>query len=271
MKIRLGTMTGSPGEGSGVDGAGVYFHLGGGREGVVGLAGIYYGVKDGKAVKIWPGEGLFRITALELNLSDELSALLHRYAASTLDFKGGNGSLVLRSKERVWTRNRNRSDIRWDSNANTLYFENNSGPFADFLKRGDYISLEVSMESWTQSVTLPRQSTDEFVRVAEFNPVTTCDIYIGADWKGDIANAAAICKPNGDIAAKAEAQMSSSKKKKKGGTKKYGQEKTVRGIDYAGYIVMRGVADKSVLYSSITYPGAKQEVTARIVNIHVKE
>ena len=263
-------MTGSPGEGSGVDGAGVYFNLGGGREGIVGLAGIYYGLKDGKAVKIWPGEGLYRITALELNLSDELSSLLNKYASSTQDFKGANGCLRMRCNGRVWTRNRNRSDIRWYSNANTLYFENNSGPFADFLKRGDYINLEVSMESWVSRLTLSKDSTEEFVRMSSFNPVTTCDIYIGADWKGDIANAAIICQQDGTITGKAEAQMSSSKKKKKGGKKKYGQEKTVKGISYAGYVALRGVADDTVLLSTITYPGASQELSARVTNIHVK-
>lgn len=264
-------MTGSPGEGGGVNSAGVYFSANGSREGVVGLAGIYYGVKGGKPVKIWPGEGLYRITALVLNLSGQLSTLLHQYAVSTNDFKAGNGSLKVSINGRVWTRNNRRSDIRWDSNANTLYFENNSGPFADFLKRGDYLNIEVRMEAWGKTLVLTEDSTSEFVKVSDFNPVTTCDIYIGADWKGDIANAAAICKQDGTIAAKAEAQMASSKKKKKGGSKKYGQEKTVQGISYPGYIVLRGVADSKVLQSRISYPAASQSITARVMEIHVKE
>lgn len=251
--------------------AGVYFSANGSREGVVGLAGIYYGVKGGKPVKIWPGEGLYRITALVLNLSGQLSTLLHQYAVSTNDFKAGNGSLKVSINGRVWTRNNRRSDIRWDSNANTLYFENNNGPFADFLKRGDYLNMEVRMEAWGTTLALSKDSTSEFVKVSDFNPVTTCDIYIGADWKGDIANAAAICKQDGSITAKAEAQMASSKKKKKGGSKKYGQEKTVQGISYPGYIVLRGVADSKVLQARISHPAASQSITARILEIQVKE
>lgn len=264
-------MTGSPGESGGVDGAGVYFSLSSGRDGLQGLNAIYYGVKDGKAVKIWPGEGMYRITALVLNLADNLSSLLHQYAVSTNDFKVGNGSLKVSINGRTWTRNQKRSDIRWDSNANTLYFENNSGPFADFLKRGDYLNIDARMEAWGKTLVLTEDSTSEFVKVSDFNPVTTCDIYIGADWKGDIANAAAICKQDGTIAAKAEAQMASSKKKKKGGSKKYGQEKTVQGISYPGYIVLRGVADSKVLQSRISYPAACQSITARVMEIQVKE
>ena len=55
-------MTGSPGESGGVDGAGVYFSLDSGRDGLQGLNAIYYGVKDGKAVKICrQGFGFFTV------------------------------------------------------------------------------------------------------------------------------------------------------------------------------------------------------------------
>lgn len=266
MKIRLGTLTGTP---SGKEGAGVYWALDGGRN-AVGLDAIYYAIKDDKAIKIWPDEGTHRVTALRLAVSDEMSDLLDRYARSTADFRSNGAMLRLTIGTRVFTRSEVKMEIEWDGVSKSILFLNNCGPLAETVLRGDYVKLEASMNEWTQTFE-PMESqpyTEELTRVATITPVTDCEVYAGAQWHGDFCCAAGLQQEDGTWVLKVQGQVSSGRSKKKGGSSRYGQQKTLKGL--SGYFSVWLLGYRNDARVTVSYPAAQASLNPRVLEVLVK-
>lgn len=265
MKFRLGSITGTPVASAGSEAAGVYFALSEERDDLVGLQAIYY-----RKIKIWPGEGMHRILSLRLRISPENSDLIRRYAASTNDFMSGDAYLKVQIGNRTYSRSASKEDIQWDSNANTLLFLNNKGPWADAVLRGDYISLEFAMQGYTETIQ-PQETFSDLTCVKPYvEPVTTCSVYLGAQWHGDTPGAAAIANSQGKIIYSVEATISTSTSKKGGGSTSYiGQQMNFYGISYPFSIWMLGYGDSRM--AKITYPSASGGVTCQVLDINVQQ
>ncbi len=265
MKFRLGAITGTPVAGEGAESAGIYFARTESRDDLTQLRAVYY-----KGVKIWPGEGMYRITALKLQIDDENAKLLQKYAGASNDFMSGEAYLKVQIGKRTYSRTATQAQIQWDSGSKTLLFLNNNGPFADAVTRGEYLTLEFGMQGY-QEVWQPNGNLTSLTCVKPYaEPVTTCTIYLGAQWHNRDAGAAAICDLEGNIKGAAEAYYYTGKKKKGGGGSRYvGQEKTYRGISYPFSIWLKGYSDarKAV----ITYPAASGSVECMVTDIEVME
>lgn len=267
MKIRLGTLTGTM---SDVAGDGIYLSDAG-RD-VRGVEAIYYGVKDGVAVKLWPGEGVNRIISLRLVMDETLAVTLTRYAEATDDFKAQGSYLRLTVGERSWMRNPTRTDIAWDAATLTLSFLNNVGPMADKILRGDYVQLEAGMSRWTQRFTpTENEPQEELTRVGYFRPVTDCTVYVAADWyRGSVQCAAGVMQPDASWLLQAQGQEAAKKKKKRGGTTRYGQELQIDGVTGGPYAVyLKGYAERCGV--QVTYPANSMACSGRVVEVRVKE
>ena len=265
MKFRLGSITGTPVASAGSEAAGVYFALSADRDDLVGLNAIYY-----SKIKIWPGEGLHRILSLKLAISAENANLLHKYAGATNDFRSGDAYLKVKIGNRTYTRSASKGDIQWDSNANTLLFLRNQGPWADAVLRGDYITLEFAMQGYTDTIQ-PQEMLEELVCVKEYaEPVTTCNVYLGAQWHGDTPGAAAVADLSGSILFSVEGTVATSGSKKGGGSSSHiGQETTRNGITYPFSVWMKGYGDSRK--ATITYPAASGSVTCQVLDITIQD
>lgn len=267
MKIRLGALTGTMAD---VAGDGIY--MADTDRVVSGVQALYYGVKDGVAVLLWPGEGLYRIVSLRLAMDDGFAADLARYAEATDDFRAPGSLLRLTVGERSWMRNPTRTDIAWDAATLTVSFLNNVGPLADTVLRGDYVTLEAGMSRWTQKFT-PEvgHPLSKLTRVGYFRPVTDCTVYVGADWyEGQVQCAAGVMGPKNTWFMQAQGQEAAKKKKKRGGITRYGQEFTrvgVRGGPYAVYLM----GYNAVCGVRVTYPANSMSCSGRVVEVRVKE
>ncbi len=274
MKVRLGVLTGSP---EGDDTSGVYFSLDGTREGVVGIRGIYYCLKggevgkDAKVIQIYPGAGKVRVTGVSLRMDAAVADVLRRFGLATRDFSMGGGYMKLTIGKRVWHRNEHKSDIRWSAASNELFFLNNTGPFADSLLRGDYVQLEVGMAAWQDTYEpAAGKRLESLTRVGSFAPVTTCDVYVGANWSGGFACAAGVMNSDGEWFMKAQAYTASKKKKKKKSSRNVGQESTKRAVS-GGPFSVHLMGDAGYSKVTVTYPAGMQGVTAQILDIYVQQ
>ena len=264
MKVRHGTLTGTV-----QDGAGFYWAVDGSSEGLVGLAAVHLGVRSGKrgeggkTVQIWPAEGQHRVTALRLELDSALADMLERYRLATQDFTQGGGYFRVKLGSRLWRRDADRTDVRWDAAASSVLFLNNSGPFADAVLPGDYVQLEAGMNGWTQRL---RHSSEETVQVAEFAPVSTCDLYLGGFWKDGRAGGAGIQDAEGNWVEQVQARRKKSGKGGKDGYKYYDSERTRQGLTGGPYTAwMLGPLDSCKI--DITYPAATVGMAARVLKI----
>ena len=264
MKVRHGTLTGTV-----QDGAGFYWAVDGSREGLVGLAAAHLGVRSGKrgeggkTVQIWPAEGQQRVTGLQLQMDASLADLMDRYQQSTEDFSKGGGYFRVKLGSRMWRFDDDRADVKWDPVSGSVLFLNNSGPFADSVLPGDYVELEAGMNGWTQHI---RHASDELEQVAEFAPVSTCDVYLGGFWKNGKAGLAGIMDSKEKWVGKAAARSGSSGKGGKGGRKYYDDEETLKGLSGGPYTVwMKGPQDSCKV--DITYPASTVGLTAKVLKI----
>ena len=71
--------------------------------------------------------------------------MLSRYALATREFSAGGGYLRLKVGSRIWRRDAVKEEIRFDAGSSSIVFLKNSGPFADSLLRGDFVSIEVGL------------------------------------------------------------------------------------------------------------------------------
>ena len=275
MKVRLGVLSGTPGSGAGVDGAGAYFSLDGTREGVVGLHSIHYCVKGGetektaKTVQIWPGEGLYRITSIRLQLPDNLAENISRMGRATQNF-AVKSHLRLHIGNRLWRLDSSRADIRWDANTHTIFFLNNTGPFADVILRGDYVTLEAAMEARTSCYEPPAgKPYSSLTKVATFQPYTTCNIYVGADWNGNEQCAAGVMKMDGQWLVKAQGVTASSAGKKGGSSQNIGQEEACKGVAGGPYTIWL-LGYKGHAQVRVTMPAGSCSVTAKVLEINIQ-
>lgn len=268
MKIRLGALTGTMAD---VAGDGIYWADD--VRGVCGVQAIYYGVKDGVAVKLWPGEGAYRIVSLRLHMSDSMAALLTTYAAATNDFRSAGARMTMTAGKRSWMRNPTRTDIAWDAASMTLTFLNNTGPLADTILRGDYLTMAAMMGSWTQVFEVPkdRPISGGLECVGSFKPVTDCTVYAGADWYMNAEQGAAgVQHPNGAWLLQVQAQEASGKSKKSGGVTRFGQEATRAGVTGGPYSVWL-MGRHAFAGVKVTYPENRMTCSARVVEVTVKE
>lgn len=272
LKIRHGALTGTP-----RDGAGAYFSLDGSREGMVGLALISYGVKSGrkgeggKVVQLWPAAGQHRVTALRLALDSGLEGMLSRYALATRDFSAGGGYLRLKVGSRIWRRDAVKEEIRFDAGSSSIVFLKNSGPFADSLLRGDFVSIEVGMNGWTDTYGIPEGATfNELQNVGAFQPVSTCDVSLSTSWYGkDVPGAAYLMGADGGWIKQVQAWYKKGKKGGKGGMKFYDAADSVRGLSGGPFSVwLYGVSGTAKV--SVTYPAAQMALNAKILEIIVQ-
>lgn len=265
MKVRHGTLTGTV-----QDGAGFYWAVDGSREGLVGLASVHLGVRSGKrgeggkTVQIWPAEGQHRVTALRLELDSALADMLERYRLATQDFTQGGGYFRVTLGSRLWRRDADRTDVRWDAAASSVLFLNNSGPFADAVLPGDFVQLEAGMNGWTQRL---RSASGILEQVAEFAPVSTCDVYLAALWhESGRAGVAGIQDAEHNWVALAQAWSKKSGKGGKDGLKYYNDEKTLKGLTGGPYTAwLAGPRDSCKI--DITYPAATVGMAARVLKI----
>ncbi len=245
MKFRLGAKTGTPVAKEGAETAGVYFALSDAADGVVGLQGIYYG-----RTLIWPEVGAKRITALRLQVSAEDSARINRYANVSGGFLNEGSYFRARIGTRLFQRNSTRAQIIWNSNANTLFFLKNSGPWAGSVKRGDSVALEFEAAQELQIVAPEQRLTDWKTVTALITPAESCNVFMVGYWRdsnGNVSHAynanggTALYTADGRLVEKAEAWRD--KKKKWYGKITYtyiSQERQVKDITYPFYLKMRG-------------------------------
>ena len=265
MKVRHGTLTGTV-----QDGAGFYWAVDGTRNGLKGLASVHLGVRSGprgdggKTVQIWPAQGQQRVTALRLELDAGLADMLERYRLATQDFTQGGGYFRVRLGSRLWRRDAGRTDVRWDAAASSVLFLYHSGPFADSVLPGDYVEIEAGMNGWTQRL---RGASEELEQVAEFAPVSTCDVYLAGLWhESGRAGAAGIQDAEYNWVAQAQAWSKKSGKGGKDGRKYYNDEKTLKGLTGGPYTAwLAGPRDCGVV--DITYPAGSVGMAARVLKI----
>lgn len=288
MKVRLGVLTGSP---AGNEGSGAYFAFDDTREGVKGLRGIYYCTaggevgRDARLVRIYPGEGQCRVTGLRLRMDEGTADMVRRFGLATEDFTRPGSFLRLTVGKRVWLRNATRLDVVWQAASRELLFQDNKGPLADSLLRGDYVQIEVGMAAREDVYTtgdgedfvVERPwSDDEYPQVltqfgGAFAPVTTCDVYVGADWNDDgFACAAGVMNEDGSWLAHAQAYTLSTKKKKKSSSRNVGQEVELRGVTGGPFTVWL-MGDRKHAKVTVSFPAGSLGVTAQILDIYVQQ
>lgn len=185
MKFRQGALTGSLNPDAG---GGIYFTREDGAP-VAALA-MYYAVNEGKAVKVWPGEGFGRIVALDLK--DSIPAY-EQYKLASQDFTKGGGVFKVKVGNTWYERSANKRQIEYDIVSRQLVFLDNLGPLADTVVRGQALQFSLEMAGWTQTFTPPKNEVYESQTwVGTFAAISTVDIYMGADWTGDTCGAACV-------------------------------------------------------------------------------
>ncbi len=264
MKFRLGAITGTPAAGDGAESEGIFYALTDNRDDLVQLRGMYYG-----KMKIWPGEGKNRISALRLQMSPENSNLLNKYVGATNDFRSGEAYLRVQIAGRWYSRSIAKGQIQWDANGQKLLFLNNNGPWVDKVMRGDYITLEFRMEAYTETIQPQEHYAELACAKAYFEPVTTCNIYMGAQWytyeKQSLPGAAAFVNRAGDFVSTVEAHVVTGNKKKSGSARYVGQERELRGVTHGGAIWLKG--DYGSRKVTISYPAASGSVECKVLDV----
>ncbi len=269
MKVRLGALTGTVPD---LDGDGIYWADRSGE--AHGVDAIYYGVKDGVALKLWPGEGAHRIVSLRLALSGVLAERLAVFAESTDNFGRAGASLALTTaKGRQWLRAVHRKDIAFDAESATLSFLNNTGPLAETILRGDYVTLAARAGRETLSFApSDDEPLGELCCVGSFMPVTDCSVYAVAGWhKNAEQGAAGVMRPDGSWLANVQGLLST-KKSKKSGThvSRYPEERLLNGVTGGPFrVFLKGHAGAAAV--KVTLPENLMECTARVVEVRVKD
>lgn len=233
----------------------------------MGLQALYYGVRDGKAVKIWPAEGKHRVKALRLDVSGELGALMSAYSVATRAFTEGNGYLRVRLGNREWRLDSGRADIAWDENGSQVVFQRGSGPWADRVLRGDFVSIECGMDGYSCMFQVGSTRLSEMTQVGYCQAVSTMDIRAKGAWYGHEDAGAAGVRKSGDEWL-VQRQAWSKKKNKKGGRSYYTDEGWTRGVTGGPYPVYLygypGCAEVEVVY-----PPGMVSLNAKVLDVIV--
>lgn len=276
MKIRLGTLTGSPETGTGS--TGMYWNDAGGL--ASGVSFIDYTDKRGRARRIWPDSQILHIQGMKLDLSPQISRLMGCFVKQRSILSGQVGTehvMTLSVNGRVYnvfdTRN-----ARWDAATNTLLFLRNSGPTPGKIVRGDYATVE--MRSVARSITLSNKREDLHVLVQQLAPVTTCDVVMTAGWRySDSQNTSEddrghvlLFDESGRGVKEAMGQYAvASKKKKKHGSRTsatfWDGVEAVRGITYNGRVSASGPIGRARV--QVSWPAYQASFTVRVVDVVV--
>ena len=275
MKIRLGTLTGSPETGTGS--TGMYWND---RQGMKsGVSFIDYTDGRGKPRRIWPDSDILHIQRIKLDLTPEMARQLAHFEAQRRMLEGSvnmGHSMMLSVNGKVYSMY-DVKNTRWDAETNSLLFLRNSGPTPGRIVRGDYATVE--MTSREASITRTNGGEALEVLIPNLAPITTCDVTMTAGWRAG-ANASStdadrghviLCDEAGNGLNEAMGQYSSGGKngKKGGGGRPSFWEggKTVRGITYNGSIKTRGPVGKCV--ATVRWPAYQASDTVRVLDVVV--
>lgn len=268
MRVRLGTLTGTPlaNEGGEADN-GLFW-----TEDLVphGLTGLWYGRelpnKTVESIRLWPPDGAERIVSLRLRFDETED--YETFKVSLTAVGGYSGKMTIGA--RVWYTSRNQFTL----NDSYVYFNNNSGPMANKIQRGDRAVFEVRYLGYNGGGNMGSSYSDTWNHYEDYSVVTGGTLSIAAGWTGEKQCAVAVEKDGATIAeVKGQSRYVKGKKswfsRKKGHYEYWEQAQQIQ-LSRGVYSLNYYGGGAGARYT-IAIDGVDMNLDAQVIEVYTKE
>lgn len=194
MRVRLGTLTGTPLADGGAEADNGLFWT----EGSVphGLTGLWYGRelpnKTVEKIRLWPPDGAERIVGLRLRFDESDDYETWKVAMTALG--GYGGTMTIGS--RVWYRSRNQFTL----DDSCVYFYNNSGPMANKIQRGDRAVFDISYLGYSGQGYMGSGYSATWQLFGNYTVVAKGTLSVAAGWTDEKQCAVSVTKDGVSVA-----------------------------------------------------------------------
>lgn len=268
MRVRLGTLTGTPLADEGVEANNGLFWV---EDSVpYGLTGLWYGRelpnKTVEKIRLWPPDGAERVVSLRLLFDGTEDYETWKVAMTA---QGGySGSMTM--GERVWYRSRNQFTL----DDRYVYYTNNSGPMATKVQRGDRAVFDISYPGYSSGGYMSYNYIDEWQIFGNYTVVVKGTLTVTAGWTNERQCAVTVTKGGVTVAeVKGQSQYHKGKKgflKRKKGHWEYWEQAQQINLT-RGVYTLNFYGGGSGARFSLRSDGAHMKLDAQVIEFFTKE